>query len=44
MEKTVGPVSTCVRKLFLGWWWPISFVVSFMIFTASVPNILDTSL
>jgi hypothetical protein len=41
MEETVGPVSTCGRELLQGWWWPIGLMVSFMIFTASVRNILD---
>jgi hypothetical protein len=26
-----------------GWWWPIGLMVSFMIFTASVRNILDAT-
>jgi hypothetical protein len=42
MEEMVGPVSTCGRELFRGWLRPIGFVVSFMIFTASVRNILDS--
>jgi hypothetical protein len=42
MEETVGPVSTCGRELIRGWWRQIGLVVSFMIFTASVQNILDT--
>jgi hypothetical protein len=41
-EETVGPVSTCGRELLRGWWRPIGLIVSFMIFTASVRNILDT--
>jgi hypothetical protein len=41
MEEKVGSVSTCGRELIRGWWWPIAFMVSFMIFTASVRNILD---
>jgi hypothetical protein len=41
MEETVGPVSTCGRELLQGWWQPIGRRVSFIIFTASVPNILD---
>jgi hypothetical protein len=44
MEETVGPVSTCGRELLWGWWWPIGIMVSFMIFTASVQNILDSTL
>jgi hypothetical protein len=43
MEKTVGPLSTCGRELLQGWWRPIGLMVSFMIFTASVRNILDTA-
>jgi hypothetical protein len=39
--ETVGPVSTCGRELHRGWWRPISLMVNFMIFTASVRNILD---
>jgi hypothetical protein len=39
--ETVGPVSTCGGELLRGWWWPIGLMVSFMIFTASVRNILD---
>jgi hypothetical protein len=42
MKETVGPVSTCGRELLRGWWWSIGFMVSFMIFTVSVRNILDT--
>jgi hypothetical protein len=42
MEKTVGLVSTCGRELLRWWWWPIRLTVSFMVFTASVCNILDT--
>jgi hypothetical protein len=41
MEETVGPVSTCEKKLLRGWWRPIGLMASFMIFTASVRNILD---
>jgi hypothetical protein len=40
MEETVGPVSTCGRELLRGWWRPIGLMVSFMISTASVRNIL----
>jgi hypothetical protein len=40
----VGPVSTCRRELLWGWWWPTGLMVSFMIFTASVRNILDIPL
>jgi hypothetical protein len=36
MEETVGPLSTCRRKLLRGWWRSIGLMVSFMIFTASV--------
>jgi hypothetical protein len=43
MEETVGPVSTCRRELFRGWWLPIGLMARFMGFTASVRNILDTS-
>jgi hypothetical protein len=42
MEKTVGLVSTCGRELLRGWWRPIGRMMSFMIFTASVRNILET--
>jgi hypothetical protein len=35
-------VYKCGRKLIRGWWWPIDVMASFMIFTASVRNILDT--
>jgi hypothetical protein len=42
MYETVVPVSTCGRELLRGWWRPIGLMVSFMIFTASVRNILDT--
>jgi hypothetical protein len=44
MEVTVGPVSTCGRELLRGSWLPIGFMVSFIIYTASVRNILDSSL
>jgi hypothetical protein len=37
----VGPVSTCRRELLRRWWWSIGLMVSFMIFTVSVRNILD---
>jgi hypothetical protein len=40
----VWPVSTCGRELLRGWWRPIGLMVSFMNFTASVRNILDTTL
>jgi hypothetical protein len=43
MEETVGPASTCGRELLRGWWRPIGLMVSFMIYTASVRNILDTT-
>jgi hypothetical protein len=43
MEKTVGPMSTCGRKLLRGWWRTIDLMMSFMIVTASVQNILDTT-
>jgi hypothetical protein len=43
MEETVGPLSTCGMELLRGWWRPIGLMVSFMIFTASVRNTLDTS-
>jgi hypothetical protein len=39
----VGPVSTCGKELLRGWWRPICLMLSFMIFTASVRNILDTT-
>jgi hypothetical protein len=42
MKETVGPVSTCGRELIRSWWRPIGLMVSFMIFTASVRNILVT--
>jgi hypothetical protein len=42
MEEMVGPVSKCRRKLLQGWWRPLSPMVSFMICTESVRNILDT--
>jgi hypothetical protein len=44
MKETVGPVSMCGRELRVlrGWWRPIGLMVSFMIFTTSVRNILDT--
>jgi hypothetical protein len=38
MEETVR-----WRELLRGWWRPISLMVSFMIFTASVRNILDST-
>jgi hypothetical protein len=41
MEETVGPVSKYGRELLRGWWRPRGFMVSFVIFTASVRNILD---
>jgi hypothetical protein len=43
MEETVRPVSTCGRELLRGCWRPIGLLGSFMIFTASVRNILDTT-
>jgi hypothetical protein len=43
MEEAVGPVSTCGREILWGWWRPIGLMVSFMIFTAAVRNILDTT-
>jgi hypothetical protein len=43
MEDTLELVSTCRRELLQGWWRPIGLVVSFMIFTASVQNVLDTT-
>jgi hypothetical protein len=43
MEETVGRVSTCGRELLRGWWRPIGLMVSFMNFTASVRNMLDTT-
>jgi hypothetical protein len=41
MEATVGPVSTCGRELLRERWPPIGLMVSFMIFTTLVRNILD---
>jgi hypothetical protein len=38
----VGPVSSCGRELLRGWWLPIGLTLSFMIFTVSVWNVLDT--
>jgi hypothetical protein len=35
-------VSTCGRELLRGWWWLTGLTVSFMIFKASVQNVLDT--
>jgi hypothetical protein len=43
IDENVGPVSTWGRKLLRGWWRPISLMVSFMIFTASVRNIVNTT-
>jgi hypothetical protein len=43
MEETVGPVCTFGRGLLRGWWRLICLVVSFMIFTASVRNIVDNT-
>jgi hypothetical protein len=43
MEETVGPVSTCRKELLRGWRWPIGLMVSFMMFKASVRNILDST-
>jgi hypothetical protein len=42
VEETLGQVSSCGRKLLRGWWRPIGLAASFMMFTASVRNILDT--
>jgi hypothetical protein len=42
IKEMVGPVSACVRELLRALWWTIGLMVSFMIFTASVRNILDT--
>jgi hypothetical protein len=41
IEETVGPVSACARELLRGLWLLIGLMVSFMIFAASVRNILD---
>jgi hypothetical protein len=41
MDETVRTVSTCGREQLRGWWRPIGLMVSFMIFTAPVRNILD---
>jgi hypothetical protein len=43
MEETARPVSICGRELLRGWWWSIDLMVSFMIFTASVRNMLGTT-
>jgi hypothetical protein len=42
-EETVGPVCTCGMELLRGWWRLMGLMVSFLIFTASVRNILGTS-
>jgi hypothetical protein len=42
IDEAVEPVSTWVRELLRGWWRPIGLMVSFMIFTVSGRNILDT--
>jgi hypothetical protein len=39
--ETVGPVSTSGREPYRGWWRSLGLMVIFMIFTASVRNILD---
>jgi hypothetical protein len=39
---TEETMSTCGRELLRGWWRPISLMTSFIIFTSSVRNILDT--
>jgi hypothetical protein len=44
MYEMEGPVSICGRELLRGQRWPIGLMVSFMIFTASVRKILDTTL
>jgi hypothetical protein len=43
MVERVVLVSTCGRESLRGWWRQIVLMVSFMIFTASVRNILDTT-
>jgi hypothetical protein len=43
MKEMVQLVSTCRRELLWGWRWPIGLMVSFMIFTVSVQNIMDTN-
>jgi hypothetical protein len=43
VEEKVGPVSTCGMELLRGWGQLIGLMMSFMICTASVPNILDTT-
>jgi hypothetical protein len=43
MEETES-VSTWAREQLRGWWRWIGLMVSCMIFTASVRNILDTTL
>jgi hypothetical protein len=40
LEETVGPVSTL--ELLRGWWRRLGLMVSFMVFTVSVRNILHT--
>jgi hypothetical protein len=42
MQETLGLVSTCGRELLRVWWRPMGLMLSFIIFTASVRNILDT--
>jgi hypothetical protein len=41
--ETVGPMPTCWRELLREFWRPIRLMVSFMIFTASIRNILHRS-
>jgi hypothetical protein len=43
MQETVGPMSTCGRELLWWWWQSVGLMVSFIIFIASVRNILDYS-
>jgi hypothetical protein len=43
MRVTVEPLSTCKRDLLQRWWRLMGLMVNFMIFIASVRNILDTT-
>jgi hypothetical protein len=43
IQETAGPVSTCGRELLRGWWRPTCLMVSFIVFTSSVRDILNTS-
>jgi hypothetical protein len=44
MEEKMGPVSTCGSEIHGGWWRPIGLMMSFMGFTTSVWNTLETLL